>query len=814
MKVVGLALLAVCLQAADLYTGWWRGQQVVYRVVHGMAVAEGDILLGTAEELAASHVASGESKAGRHPAIARTQERYLWPDGVIPYSIDPALPNQNRVTEAVEHWNTVTPVRLVERTDQVNYVRFTRNSTASLCSSFVGMNGREQAINLGDNCTTGAVIHEIAHAAGLFHEQSRADRDFYVRFLPENMDKREITNFSQLFSAGRDMGAYDYSSIMHYDVTGFSRNGRPVLQTVPEGIPISQRERLSPGDLDAIRRLYRAATDEVTISSTPFGLDVEVDGVRVKTPHSVRWAPGSVHTIGAPGPQTSGAYRYVFGRWNDEGPQTHTVTHTEDRMVYAAHFVKQYRLPLGVAPANGGSLQITPASPDGWYAEGSEIEIRAVPRNGYSFRTWAGFGAFGSHGESPNPLRVVVRGPSMEYTANFTTAPVTVITSEPAGLKVLVDGQTVTTPRGVTWTAGSTHTVEVRDTTQTTGDTARHYFQEWSTGSDRAQTITAGAEPATYVARFRTQHRVTVTNSAGGRVDVSPIDDGGYQDAGTILTLRPSANGSNVFFSWTGDATGSDNPGSIEVNDQKVISATFGTPGQILNGGIVNGASFGFTGGLAAGSIITIFGLDLGPGVLEGMRLVGGRADTTLSGTRVLIDNQPAPLVYVSRTQIAAVVPWSVAGRSEVTVRVTGPNANTVPWLVPVQPANPALFTANSSGRGPVAALNQDGSVNTRENPAPRGSVVVLYGTGGGQTDGSPADGSVTSGLERLRLPVLARIGGKEAPVHFAGSAPGLVSGVVQFNLQVPDDIQTGALPVVLRVGDAASAGGTTIYVQ
>ena len=91
---------------------------------------------------------------------------------------------------------------------------------------------------------------------------------------------------------------------------------------------------------------------------------------------------------------------------------------------------------------------------------------------------------------------------------------------------------------------------------------------------------------------------------------------------------------------------------------------------------------------------------------------------------------------------------------------------------------------------------------------------MVLYGTGGGPTDASPADGSVTSGLQRLTLPVLARIGDREAPVHFAGSAPGLLSGVVQFNVQIPSDIPSGEVPVVLKVGDAASAGGATVYVQ
>ena len=129
--------------------------QVHFKVVDGEAVTEGDILLDLKS-----------SKTSAKEAIAIAPQRYRWTDGIVPYTIDAAIPNQQRITDAVQHWNDNTRLRLVPRIDQANYVRFVRR--ASGCSSFVGMIGGVQSINLGDNCSLGNTIHEIGHAVGLF----------------------------------------------------------------------------------------------------------------------------------------------------------------------------------------------------------------------------------------------------------------------------------------------------------------------------------------------------------------------------------------------------------------------------------------------------------------------------------------------------------------------------------------------------------------------------------------------------------------------------------------------------------------------
>jgi uncharacterized protein (TIGR03437 family) len=238
--------------------------------------------------------------------------------------------------------------------------------------------------------------------------------------------------------------------------------------------------------------------------------------------------------------------------------------------------------------------------------------------------------------------------------------------------------------------------------------------------------------------------------------------------------------------------------------------------GPISAAGVVNGASFA-GGPISAGEIVTIFAPGIGPPALTPLQLTASRRlATTLAETRVLFQGTAAPLIYVSERQISALVPYVVASRSLVDLQVEylGFRSNTV--SLSVAPSTPGLFTLNSSGSGPGAVLNQDYSVNSPSNPAERGSVVILYGTGQGNLDnaGDGALGSATS-PSKPRLPVSVRISGTPAEVLYAGSAPGLVIGLIQINARVPTNIPAGsAVPVTFTVGSATSQAGVTIAVR
>lgn len=130
------------------------------------------------------------------------------------------------------------------------------------------MRGNKQDIGLANGCSTGNTIHEIGHALGLWHEQSREDRDEHVVIHWENIESGKEHNFNQHITDGDDIGSYDYGSIMHYGSLAFSKNGRSTITTIPEGIPIGQRNALSENDINTIHTIYTTWHYNMVVSRT------------------------------------------------------------------------------------------------------------------------------------------------------------------------------------------------------------------------------------------------------------------------------------------------------------------------------------------------------------------------------------------------------------------------------------------------------------------------------------------------------------------------------------------------------------------
>ena len=180
-----------------------------------------------------------------------------WPNAKVPYEIADTLPadNRERVLAAMDHWMLHSNVTFVPRTDEKAYVRFIP-SEGTICSSAVGRTGGQQVINLAPRCNRGSTIHEIGHALGLWHEQSRADRDSYLRIYFDRIKPDKLHNFDKHVDDGVDLGEYDYHSIMHYGPYAFSATGEITLEPIQAKVKIGQRDGLSAGDIGAIQLMY------------------------------------------------------------------------------------------------------------------------------------------------------------------------------------------------------------------------------------------------------------------------------------------------------------------------------------------------------------------------------------------------------------------------------------------------------------------------------------------------------------------------------------------------------------------------------
>jgi uncharacterized protein (TIGR03437 family) len=234
----------------------------------------------------------------------------------------------------------------------------------------------------------------------------------------------------------------------------------------------------------------------------------------------------------------------------------------------------------------------------------------------------------------------------------------------------------------------------------------------------------------------------------------------------------------------------------------------------ITAAGVVNAASD--AGGVSPSEIVTIYGANIGPAQPVSAAPVGGLFPAALAGVQVTVNNKPAPLLFVSSGQISAVVPGSVAQSQNANVQVVYNSVTSAAAQVPVSSAIPGLFSADGSGKGPGAFLNQDGTLNSTANPAPANSVVVMYATGLGATDVPEPDGQIVTAapLPKPTQTPQVLIGGKTAAVDYIGAAPYLVYGLFQINAHIPAGLAPGAQPVTLKMGSGVSQTGVTVAVQ
>jgi uncharacterized protein (TIGR03437 family) len=226
------------------------------------------------------------------------------------------------------------------------------------------------------------------------------------------------------------------------------------------------------------------------------------------------------------------------------------------------------------------------------------------------------------------------------------------------------------------------------------------------------------------------------------------------------------------------------------------------------------------TGAVAPGEIVTLFGNGLGPqqGV-QPQATAQSPYPTQAANVEVTFDGTPAPLLWVQDAQINAVAPWSLTPgqNTQICVSYNGVPTNCLTW--PVVQTAPAVFTVDGIH---AAALNQDGTINSANNPAPVGSIVSVWATGLGPIAPPQADGTLIEFPlpdNVLAVGVMASYGlGIPNPVpenvpfavSYAGPAPDLVAGTSQINFQVGSFPSYGAIYVTLP---SSQSPGFEVYI-
>jgi uncharacterized protein (TIGR03437 family) len=258
------------------------------------------------------------------------------------------------------------------------------------------------------------------------------------------------------------------------------------------------------------------------------------------------------------------------------------------------------------------------------------------------------------------------------------------------------------------------------------------------------------------------------------------------------------------------------------------ISVTLTVTGPVVTA-LANSASFA-SGPVSPGEMVTLFadpsgafGPSTGVGLTPDL-IVNNRLPTSMGGVQVAFNGVAAPLVYVSATQINTIVPYEVAGATNVSVAVQYNGQIAAPYTVPAVAMQPALFTTTATGIGQGAAGQYDllGNylgMNSADNPVTRGSVITLYATGEGRTS-SGVTGQITSAqtsapyTPQPQIAPSVLIDGQPATVLFYGEVPGAVAGMMQVNVIVPVTARAGNVPVSIAMGTAYSQAGVTIVAQ
>jgi uncharacterized protein (TIGR03437 family) len=578
--------------------------------------------------------------------------------------------------------------------------------------------------------------------------------------------------------------------------------------------------------------VVRFATSKRTQFITdPAGLNVLVDGQQVPTPTALPcpdretltptvqggptplcfgefdFLPGSTHIIGAPTPQKDKVSKYwVFSAWTNGGGQnaTYVVPTVGPEPVVTAKFVAGATASLVSAPAGfklvvdgrsnwpsmnfiwGVGLKHTVSAP----AEQTDKSGRK-----YVFVSWSNGGT--------QTQDVVMPAGGLRLVANYQRLNRVTLQSNVPGLSVLVDGVACTMPCNVDRAAGATVVVTPSQSIPVS-DVTRYDFTGWVGGGTGAKTITLSTEYQAFSLNYVTMNRLLTASDPAGGVDIvtQPGSGDGYYPSSAQLVVTAKPHPGYKFIRWDGDLSGTYPIGYLDMSGPRVVRVILNRVPYIAPAGVRNAAGETPVTGVAAGSLISIFGENLADKLEVGS---SSPLAQTLGGVVVQVEDRLLAMVYVSPQQINALLPIDMAeGDHKVVVKRTGQEDITGQFTV-IRNA-PGLFANGVDTKLYAVALHEDGTAITTASPARRGERVTLLGTGFGPYDKRPVEGFALPATPQINLVDNAEVlaGDLHLPTVWSGAQPGFV-GVAASQFRIADELPSGEPEIRLAVNGVES---------
>lgn len=580
---------------------------LTYAVVNGRAVFEGDILL--------DHLNEPPRQGANGNSATTAYASYLWPKVGAVYQVPYIITNGSaNLTTAISQYNSTLAgvIQFVPRTTEADYVNIDLNSGdfSGSCAAYEGHTGGQEMLTGSAVCAVGTLIHEMGHITGLYHEQSRSDRDTYISVNYSSVIKGSRGNFDQIADNVQNLTLYDYASVMSYQPYNFGRNGGPTLESIPAGMPLSNLNGYSAGDIDGIKRLYGFVPTQVTVTSNPPGLQVIVDGSTVTTPQVFSWSLNSTHTVDIPtNAQTLSGVSYTYGRWNDSLTASHSITVKPGNglvgqpvilpavTVYQANFIHLVPYVSSVFPTATGTVSVTPSPltypgiSGSYFVARQPITITATPNSGQNFYEFINspFWLPGGLSENPKVTRAPDDGTGISILAEFTTQPVYTVTQSPnaANLATVVDNTFWYTPKNFsktydsTWTSGSSHSLSAYTVQYPFSSNTRWSFTSWSDSGALTHNVTLPSTSTTYTANVQGQFLVAnyANQFCGGTLSLTPASPTNdlFYPTGQVVTFGQTPSTGWLFTGWQFDLTGTTSPQNLTVADEVLAVADYNT---------------------------------------------------------------------------------------------------------------------------------------------------------------------------------------------------------------------------------------------